>query len=223
MVSLPWCLQLTTNRQASHAPLEGAVVYLIQTLTLIKSSIFTAPCFCDMTHGWMEHFITILLGVWASTDVISVLLCLEMFLLLLLCPLTIPLLRYTQNGILHMLDRNKRIKSKPERFQNCKEKFDLVITCEERVYDQVLEGESNYWKFLIDSQIIAPIKLFYGQFLLISSCRPQHSYCMFLNTVLAVLSTLCSTLSHLLYLHRSELKRAGDPAACTCHQCRHSG
>ncbi|TKS71791.1 RNA polymerase II subunit A C-terminal domain phosphatase SSU72 [Collichthys lucidus] len=47
--------------------------------------------------------------------------------------------RYTQNGILHMLDRNKRIKSKPERFQNCKDKFDLVITCEERVYDQVLE------------------------------------------------------------------------------------
>ncbi|KAG8007805.1 RNA polymerase II subunit A C-terminal domain phosphatase SSU72 [Nibea albiflora] len=46
---------------------------------------------------------------------------------------------YTQNGILHMLDRNKRIKSKPERFQNCKDKFDLVVTCEERVYDQVLE------------------------------------------------------------------------------------
>lgn len=42
-----------------------------------------------------------------------------------------------------MLDRNKRIKSKPERFQLCKEKFDLVITCEERVYDQVLEGEDS--------------------------------------------------------------------------------
>ncbi|TRY55735.1 hypothetical protein DNTS_010300 [Danionella cerebrum] len=47
--------------------------------------------------------------------------------------------RYTQNGILHMLDRNKRIKSRPERFQSCREQFDLVITCEERVYDQVLE------------------------------------------------------------------------------------
>ncbi|XP_028854172.1 RNA polymerase II subunit A C-terminal domain phosphatase SSU72 [Denticeps clupeoides] len=46
---------------------------------------------------------------------------------------------YTQNGILHMLDRNKRIKTRPERFQNCKDQFDLVITCEERVYDQVLE------------------------------------------------------------------------------------
>ncbi|KAI4903947.1 hypothetical protein NFI96_016346, partial [Prochilodus magdalenae] len=46
---------------------------------------------------------------------------------------------YTQNGILHMLERNKRIKPRPERFQSCKEQFDLVITCEERVYDQVLE------------------------------------------------------------------------------------
>ncbi|KAJ7398696.1 transmembrane protein 240 [Pitangus sulphuratus] len=47
--------------------------------------------------------------------------------------------RYTQNGILHMLDRNKRIKPRPERFQNCKDVFDLILTCEERVYDQVVE------------------------------------------------------------------------------------
>ncbi|XP_055471105.1 RNA polymerase II subunit A C-terminal domain phosphatase SSU72 isoform X1 [Psammomys obesus] len=46
---------------------------------------------------------------------------------------------YTQNGILHMLDRNKRIKPRPERFQNCKDLFDLILTCEERVYDQVVE------------------------------------------------------------------------------------
>lgn len=46
---------------------------------------------------------------------------------------------YTQNGILHMLDRNRRIKSKPQRFQSCKEHFDLIVSCEERVYDQILE------------------------------------------------------------------------------------
>jgi len=46
---------------------------------------------------------------------------------------------YTQNGILHMLDRNRRIKVKPERFQNCPDHFDIIITCEERVYDQVIE------------------------------------------------------------------------------------
>jgi len=38
-----------------------------------------------------------------------------------------------------MLDRNRRIKPKPEKFQACAEKFDLIITCEERVYDQAIE------------------------------------------------------------------------------------
>ena len=40
-----------------------------------------------------------------------------------------------------MLDRNRRIKEKPERFQSAKEHFDLIITCEERVYDQVIDGK----------------------------------------------------------------------------------
>lgn len=42
-----------------------------------------------------------------------------------------------------MLDRNRRIKARPERFQNSKEQFDLIITCEERVYDQVVDGLYN--------------------------------------------------------------------------------
>uniref|UniRef100_A0A8C8ZR94 RNA polymerase II subunit A C-terminal domain phosphatase SSU72 n=1 Tax=Prolemur simus TaxID=1328070 RepID=A0A8C8ZR94_PROSS len=46
---------------------------------------------------------------------------------------------YTRTGILHMLARNKRIKPRPERFQNCKDQFDLIFTCEERIYDQVVE------------------------------------------------------------------------------------
>ena len=46
---------------------------------------------------------------------------------------------YTQNGILHMLDRNRRIKSHPERFQSNRDKFDVIFTAEERVYDQVVE------------------------------------------------------------------------------------
>ncbi|XP_002155087.1 RNA polymerase II subunit A C-terminal domain phosphatase SSU72 [Hydra vulgaris] len=47
---------------------------------------------------------------------------------------------YKQNGILHMLDRNRRIKRSPERFQDDKSsEFDIIITAEEKVYDQVLE------------------------------------------------------------------------------------
>lgn len=48
-------------------------------------------------------------------------------------------LYYTQNGLLHMLDRNRRIKKAPEKFQHCTDRFDIIITAEERVYDQVIE------------------------------------------------------------------------------------
>ncbi|XP_058569208.1 RNA polymerase II subunit A C-terminal domain phosphatase SSU72-like [Neofelis nebulosa] len=50
---------------------------------------------------------------------------------------------YTQNGMLHMLERNKRIKPRPERFQNCQDVFDLIVTCEESVYDQVVEDMNS--------------------------------------------------------------------------------
>lgn len=50
---------------------------------------------------------------------------------------------YTQNGILHMLDRNRRIKSRPERFQDTEEQFDVIFTVEERIYDSVVEGSYN--------------------------------------------------------------------------------
>lgn len=46
---------------------------------------------------------------------------------------------YTNNGLLNMLDRNRRIKIRPERFQDSIEAFDVIICCEERVFDQVAE------------------------------------------------------------------------------------
>lgn len=45
--------------------------------------------------------------------------------------------RYHANGMLEMVDRNRKIKLRPERFQDEKRKFDVVVTCEERVFDQV--------------------------------------------------------------------------------------
>lgn len=45
--------------------------------------------------------------------------------------------RYTNNGLLNMLDRNRRIKEGPQRFQDELKEFDVIICLEERVYDQV--------------------------------------------------------------------------------------
>jgi RNA polymerase II subunit A C-terminal domain phosphatase SSU72 len=46
---------------------------------------------------------------------------------------------YTQNGLLSMLERNKRMKIKPERFQECHDRFHLIFTVEDRVFDILLE------------------------------------------------------------------------------------
>lgn len=47
---------------------------------------------------------------------------------------------YTENGMLHILDRNRRIKRGPEKFQEIvrTEMFDLILTAEEKVYDAVI-------------------------------------------------------------------------------------
>ena len=53
-----------------------------------------------------------------------------------------PLTRrsYIENGLIGMLERNIALKDKPERFQDAKDQFDVIITCEGRVFEEAAKS-----------------------------------------------------------------------------------
>ncbi|KAJ2687836.1 RNA polymerase II subunit A C-terminal domain phosphatase [Coemansia spiralis] len=46
---------------------------------------------------------------------------------------------YSRLGLFAMVDRNITVKTAPEKFQNEKMSYDVILTCEERVFDLVCE------------------------------------------------------------------------------------
>jgi RNA polymerase II subunit A C-terminal domain phosphatase SSU72 len=62
---------------------------------------------------------------------------------------------YAGNGMLRMLDRDRKVKFCPQRWQEEKKIFDLVICFEQRVYEIVIDGKRLFFVLkLTDAQIL---------------------------------------------------------------------
>ncbi|KAL0082343.1 RNA polymerase II subunit A C-terminal domain phosphatase SSU72 [Phycomyces blakesleeanus] len=66
---------------------------------------------------------------------------------------------YTQNGLLTMLDRNRKVKDAPQRWQESVDTYDVIITCEERCFDAVVEDLSNRGQSLNKSTHVMNVEI----------------------------------------------------------------
>ncbi|KAG6837552.1 hypothetical protein H0H93_007733 [Arthromyces matolae] len=71
---------------------------------------------------------------------------------------------YMANGLLQMLDRNRRIKTAPERWQDMRSVADVVITCEERCFDAVCDGAWRNQLRLVFVQVLSDLLSRGGEF-----------------------------------------------------------
>lgn len=67
---------------------------------------------------------------------------------------------YASNGVLAMLDRNRQIKRAPERWHDeLKKQFDVVITCESRCFDSVVEDLMGRQKHQGRSVVVVNVEI----------------------------------------------------------------
>ncbi|GAA5795295.1 hypothetical protein HPULCUR_000650 [Helicostylum pulchrum] len=66
---------------------------------------------------------------------------------------------YSQNGLLSMLDRNRKTKDAPQRWHESEDLFDVIITCEERCFDSVVEDLSNRGQTLNQSTHVINVEI----------------------------------------------------------------
>ncbi|XP_037958293.1 RNA polymerase II subunit A C-terminal domain phosphatase SSU72-like [Teleopsis dalmanni] len=52
---------------------------------------------------------------------------------------------YKSIGFLKLLERNRTIKNAPERFQDCTEQFDLIVTVEQCIFEQVVKTIQSHY------------------------------------------------------------------------------